>query len=107
MIHTCRGDTRRFPYDELYELGRQLVRWVVDNRVKTASAVLADLEEVLRATGPADESEEFARELLEGTLAEFNDRKTRDSGSANNAMDTLRRLMGDETKLVWLTLSSA
>jgi hypothetical protein len=104
LIEECRGSDRRFPYAELYELGRQLITWIEHDRADIASGVLSDLEEALR--GQADEREEFATQLLEGTLAEVSELGARDPQVARHVTNDLRKRMGDETKLVWIPLKS-
>ena len=105
LVEECRGKNRRFPYEELYELGRQLIKWIERDRIDIAGGVLHDLEEALE--GRADEREEFAIQLLEGTLAELRQLRSGDPQMADNVSSNLDKSMGDETKLVWIPLKSS
>jgi hypothetical protein len=108
MTETWRTrDGRRLVGMELNQLGQELLKWIANNQIDIAEAVLREMETALSDNLlPTEDVREFSVEVLDGVIQAIYVRRQRQSDAPELEL-TLLSLMGDETKLLWIPLLSS
>ena len=96
-------DGERLVVMEFHQIGEQLLTWITEGRSEISESVLAEMEgSLVDGELPAEDARDFALEILEGLLAAVNEH----GGDTSIPRTQLLKLMGDETKLLWIPLLS-
>ena len=100
-------DGTRLVVLELSDLGRQMVHWVRVDRQDIVQEILNEMEEAMLDGGVESTiARGMGLELLDGLRAELMEFMDQDADGAKKTDDSIRLMMGDETKQLWIPMRS-
>jgi hypothetical protein len=107
MIEESRlRDGRRSGILELHELGEQLVQWIGARQTLVAARMCDELEAILSGGDfSTPDAATFTIELLEGVASGISEWKELHDGPSEIESGLLK-VMGDDTKLLWIPMIS-
>jgi hypothetical protein len=90
---------------ELSDLGRQVVAWIRIDRMDIVQGIFHEMEEaMLDGVVESTTARDMGLELLEGLQAGLIEFMQDDADAAGTANADIRRMMGDETKQLWIPM---